>query len=1176
MRISPLLFTSILFGLLICRENTSRAQTAPKIIPLAPNAAEFSKYGNYQVSSVTGRPDISIPIYNITSGSLKLPISLSYFAGGIKVSQVATWVGLGWSLNAGGVISRTVRGLPDETNTVGWINDPTTASEMGQSADVNLIKRYADLLNDPAPDFFSYNLPTKSGKFIYRKSKHDFEAIPYNPIKIIRTPGAKDVENNYQIVDENGIKYYFNQKQNYSDDDIREIPASLKFYTQSWYLTKIISANNKDSILFRYETKTVSTILPNGNSTQPEWLLQRSYARTYYKAGNPEALGYGIYNDNGVTSDATSIATTEPTLKEIVFKNGKVVFNSLTGRKDYPGAMLDDLTIYSLTSTGTYRQIQKYIFTHDYFVSDNPLSQYDYRLKLNSIHRVDLNGNKDEVHTFNYNDVKLPSTLSTAQDYWGYYNGREQEFLPNVPPVNAELQQWYGDRPMGIADRTAVDALTQAGILTKITYPTGGYTIFNYEPNKYKSDISTILTISLSEGKFTGIGKRKPTVANYNFTFPTDAIENNGELTITFSPHNNPSAFDVAQKVTLTDVTTGSNIGVWEYQGDFTKTYVVNTGYTFIPTHDYKLTVVIDDDSPTYISHKLTVKKRSNSISVKSGSGLRIGSITNYDNNNSLIETTGYTYKGVYGEGIGMFFRKDKDFNENFYLRRDKVYDQNCLKTTMLNCDCLFYEDNRIIYVGQGSIPQVTFEGSSTVYDQVTKTTTGPNGEINGKIVYSLQIPPPNQASIYNPNVPGRNEYINNNMIDEGKQPSEKYYSYNKATGSYSLIRSIKYDYSPFHIDVETAFNVYRRVFFPIGCTNSGSLIDMMRVQYDLNFGCYKLTTITDSTYNLDASVTKKITRMFYDNPTHMQVSRTGVTNSDGKESVTVKMYANDYSSGTAFIDDMKAANEIAFPIEEVSYQNNGSNTNILGGTITQYLAGGNGLIDKIHKFESDKPVSLSEFKFSSRTIGSLPYGTVPGAFLADTRYKERLTFNKYDNQANLVMITPKDGTPTSYQWGYGQIYPVLECKNASDKNVFYQSFEETEGNSSVRDAYTGNLSKVGGYSRTISNLDNGNYVLRYWLKQGTSWTLQESNVVVNINIYTISINSSYQIDDVSFYPAGALITTYTYDPVIGMTSQTDAKGQTTYYEYDEFQRLKNMRDQNRYIIKNNTYNYKP
>ena len=107
---------------------------------------------------------------------------MSYFAGGIKVSQLATWVGLGWSMNAGGVISRTVRGIPDETSTYGWIDDPTTADALNFSSDMGLLKPYADLSKDPAPDFFSYNLPGKSGKFIYRKSTHGFETIPYNPI----------------------------------------------------------------------------------------------------------------------------------------------------------------------------------------------------------------------------------------------------------------------------------------------------------------------------------------------------------------------------------------------------------------------------------------------------------------------------------------------------------------------------------------------------------------------------------------------------------------------------------------------------------------------------------------------------------------------------------------------------------------------------------------------------------------------------------------------------------------------------------------------------------------------------------------------------------------------------------------------------------------------------------
>jgi hypothetical protein len=92
------------------------------VMPSA-NATAFGKYGDIPVGHFTGVPNISVPITTIQEGPLSLPISLSYHASGIKVAELASWVGLGWNLNFGGQISRSIIGAPDESNNAytGWL-----------------------------------------------------------------------------------------------------------------------------------------------------------------------------------------------------------------------------------------------------------------------------------------------------------------------------------------------------------------------------------------------------------------------------------------------------------------------------------------------------------------------------------------------------------------------------------------------------------------------------------------------------------------------------------------------------------------------------------------------------------------------------------------------------------------------------------------------------------------------------------------------------------------------------------------------------------------------------------------------------------------------------------------------------------------------------------------------
>jgi hypothetical protein len=173
-----LLFT--LFILLLLSWGTLSAQAVSSqigdVVMPSPNAASLGKYGDIPVSYNTGIPSIGIPIHTLSEGSISLPISLSYHAGGLKVGEPCSWAGLGWSLQAGGMISRTVQGRADESCggffDVGKDVAVTTGTNPNGSSTTCIIENASitnsELANgakDGEPDIFSFSIGGYSGKF---------------------------------------------------------------------------------------------------------------------------------------------------------------------------------------------------------------------------------------------------------------------------------------------------------------------------------------------------------------------------------------------------------------------------------------------------------------------------------------------------------------------------------------------------------------------------------------------------------------------------------------------------------------------------------------------------------------------------------------------------------------------------------------------------------------------------------------------------------------------------------------------------------------------------------------------------------------------------------------------------------------------------------------------------
>lgn len=109
--------TCIVMMLCICISGQVSAQVGTINLmnaPQSPEAIALSKFSEVPVSLYTGQSNISVPLYVLQAKGVQVPISLNYNSSGIKVKDIPGAVGLGWSLNAGGVITRVVMGYPDD------------------------------------------------------------------------------------------------------------------------------------------------------------------------------------------------------------------------------------------------------------------------------------------------------------------------------------------------------------------------------------------------------------------------------------------------------------------------------------------------------------------------------------------------------------------------------------------------------------------------------------------------------------------------------------------------------------------------------------------------------------------------------------------------------------------------------------------------------------------------------------------------------------------------------------------------------------------------------------------------------------------------------------------------------------------------------------------------------
>lgn len=169
----------------------------------APDVTAFHKINFMPVNLYTGRVNITIPIFEIKTGNISVPISLSYNTGGIKVDDEASSVGLGWNLNAGGSIIRIVKDIEDHTINWEWkwrLQNDEYYRNCRHVTSKGFLATYSDYIDDrflcsstssiyanedASPDLFLANAPGLSTKFqLERKTKEKYFARILNPTGI--------------------------------------------------------------------------------------------------------------------------------------------------------------------------------------------------------------------------------------------------------------------------------------------------------------------------------------------------------------------------------------------------------------------------------------------------------------------------------------------------------------------------------------------------------------------------------------------------------------------------------------------------------------------------------------------------------------------------------------------------------------------------------------------------------------------------------------------------------------------------------------------------------------------------------------------------------------------------------------------------------------------------------
>ncbi|MDH6309445.1 YD repeat-containing protein [Dysgonomonas sp. PFB1-18] len=1085
-------------------------------MPVSPRAASLGIFGQIPVGNYTGTAEISIPLYEIKHKDLSVPISVSYHASGVKPDLFPGPVGLGWSLQCGGVITRVIKGSPDygagpedETNGehLAQMPDPRINDDWSSDRTLKEYVYYHDYLLEGTsdPDEFYFNFNGHVGRFY------------------VDHTGA------FRVQSDKGETFRITQisKPSGFSGKFKELPQTVKGAMRIENKTILVGGWPPFPIVVQDTTyyDPDSEIIYNPNINIPLMITGFELTDTKgikYKFGG--SFNSIEFSRNGLREfqdidDGNMIKYIQPTSWYLV---------SIESPNGYKIEFSYEQETYITQVRFTDYVISRYTI---YNVQTGAVGASKDRSPSLSVNTVDgtkatlINGCYLKEVTFPSGKVKFKNSIASEQLIYEDYS----PFHPMSPTqgsrayidskyfqsMNNHYNSFYNYPDVKFANtKKLLNGTTDTNWETArnrfLPHKVDAFEVYNNNSGEWIKKVDFSYTTNrLQRMKLTDIkirGKAYSGLQTYSFQYnplytdfylsqSTDyyGFQNNGSF---YLPDDNPSG--VFYQEIQNDCTLFYQMkkpSTAHYMNDMLVKVIYPTkGYTQLEyePHDY---------GAEYKTWPFRVENNPNG-NINTG-GPRIKKLSNYDFNGTKLTEKIYHYKknylngGTASSGILAYTPKYHEKYEDVAIIKRYLSSGRELVSDSAFVHYFLRCTSNPIY------PLMSTRGNHVTYSEVTVEEPGngfkvykyknyDNGYHDNDLIHAvsrdlrqLEIRDTPLIKLWEDDEGismklERGQPLSEEIFDSNKNPKSKTeYFYNDDPNRFE--QNVRYmKLSRNNIDLAESLRSYRIVA-------------------GLHYTYFPYLKKKKETLYLDKTVEK--TQDFTYDEDYRLIRSVTSTDSENNSIKSTVSYPHDLSSSNGAYEIMKINNMINYPVEQNYFRSN--------------------------EFISKVNYSFSENLLIDGMIAPFPHQKKV-KYAGTDEYTES-TITKYDTFGNPVNIIGKDNNSTCILWGYKGQYPIAEIKNIS-----YEQLKSVIGESLIN---------------SIAGEDDPYMWYPYSIME---------------------LRTDARLKD-------ALISTYTYEPLVGVKTMTDPRGITTYYDYDGLGRLKEtyiMEDGKKKSVQSYEYHY--